>query len=222
VSGTASPATITFHEMMLDSVADSGGTARTFAFTSDGPGSVSAQVVAAAPLATLKMCIQVNGGPQSCATGATPGFFTMAPSTGDQAQWIVTLIATDAGSTPVADVAFTWRTKTPAITLSDGRFQGAPNPDSLRGFTVTFKTRAAGTVGVTASWPPVSADAALTLTDVTSTPGSTVGTATYPATGSIAPAYAHAVAAGRAYQIQVLNTGSDSGRPDLTTTISFP
>jgi len=24
------------------------------------------------------------------------------------------------------------------------------------------------------------------------------------------------------YQIQVLNTGSDAGRPDLTTTISFP
>ena len=146
----------------------------------------------------------------------------MAPSAGDQAQWIVTLIATDAGATPVVDVAFTWQTKAPAITLSHGRFQGAPNPDSLRGFTASFKARAAGSVGVIASWPPVSVDAALTLTDVTSSPGSAVGNATYPAAGSIAPAYSHAVAAGRTYQIQVLNAGSDSGRPDLTTTISFP
>ncbi|GEM_PF-993450 len=222
VGGTPSPATITFREMMLDSAADSAATARTFAFTSDGPGPVSAQVVAAAPLATLKMCIQVNGGPQSCSSGATPGFFTMAPSSGDQAQWIVTLIATDAGATPVVDVAFTWQTRAPAITLSHGRFQGAPNPDSLCGFTATFKPRAAGSVGVIASWPPASADAALTLTDATSSPGSSVGTTTYSATGLIAPAYAHAVAAGRTYQIQLLNTGSDSGRPDLTTTISFP
>jgi hypothetical protein len=221
-SGAASPATVTFRDLMLDSAADSGGVARTFAFTSDGPGSVSAQIVAAAPLATVKICIQANGGPQSCSSGATPGFFTMAPPAADQAQWTVTLIATDAGATPVVDVAFTWQTKSPAITLSHGRFQGAPNPDSLRGFTATFKTRAAGSVGVVASWPPASADAVLTLTDVTASPGSAVGQVTYRAAGSISPAYSGTVAAGRTYQIQVLNTGSDSGRPDLTTTISFP
>lgn len=220
--GTASPATVTFRDLMLDSAADPAGTARTFAFTTDGPGSVSAQVVTAAPLATLKMCLQVNSASPSCVTGATPGFFTMAPSVGDQAQWTVTLISTGAGSTPVVDVAFTWPTKSAAITLSHGRFQGSPNPDSLRGFTATFNTRAAGSVGVVAAWPPASVDAALTLTDVTATPGSAVDQATYLAAGSISPAYSHAVTAGRTYQIQVLNRGSDSGRPDLTTTISFP
>ena len=222
VGGSPSPATITFHEMMLDSAADSAGLARTFSFTSDGPGPVSAQVVAAAPLANLKMCIQVNGGPSSCTTGATPGVFTMAPSGGDQAAWVVTLIATDAGSTPVVDVAFTWQTRAPAITLSHGRFQGSPNPDSLRGFTATFKARTSGSIGVIASWPPVTTDASLTLSDVTSSPGSTVGVQTYPATGSIAQSYSHAVSAGRTYQVLVVNTGADSGRPDLTTTIAFP
>jgi cytoskeletal protein RodZ len=221
-SGTASPTTVTFRDLMLDSAADPAGTARTFAFTTDGAGSVSAQVVTAAPLATLKMCLQVNSASPSCVTGATPGFFTMAPSVGDQAQWTVTLISTGAGSTPVVDVAFTWRTKSAAITLSHGRFQGSPNPDSLRGLTATFKTRAAGSVGVVAAWPPASVDAALTLTDVTATPGSAVDQAAYLAAGSISPAYSHAVTAGRTYQIQVLNRGSDSGRPDLTTTISFP
>jgi len=221
-SGTALPATITFRDLMLDSAADTGGLARVFTFTSDGPGSVSAQVVAAAPLASLKMCLQVNGGTQSCATGATPGYFTGAPSGGDQALWTVTLISMDAGSTPVADVAFTWRTKSPAITLSHGRLQGAPNPDSLRGVTATFKTRAAGPVGVVASWSPASVDAALTLTDITNSPGLAVDTTSYPAAQSISPPYTHAVAAGRTYQIQVLDMGSDAGRPDLTTTISFP
>jgi hypothetical protein len=165
VSGAASPATITFRDLMIDSAADSGGTVRTFAFTTDGPGSVSAQVVGAAPLTNLKLCLQVNGGQQSCVTGATPGFFTRAPSAADQSQWIVTIVATDAGATSVADVAFTWGTKAPAITLSHGRFQGTPNPDSVRGFTATFKTRAAGPVGVVAAWPPAVTNAELTLTD---------------------------------------------------------
>lgn len=222
VSGTASPATITFSDLMIDSAADSGGTARTFAFTTEGPGSVSAQVVGAAPLTNLKLCLQVNGGQQSCVTGATPGFFTRAPSAADQSQWIVTIVATDAGATSVADLAFTWGTKAPAITLSHGRFQGTPNPDSVRGFTATFKTRAAGPVGLVAAWPPAVTNAELTLTDVTSTPGSAVGQATYPASGAISPAYSKAVSAGRTYQIQVLNSGPDNGRPDLTTTITFP
>ena len=42
---------------MLDSAADSGGTARTLGFT-----------------------IQVNAGQRNCTTGATPRFFTVAPA----------------------------------------------------------------------------------------------------------------------------------------------
>ncbi|MGD0862789.1 MAG: hypothetical protein ABSA21_08495 [Candidatus Limnocylindrales bacterium] len=220
-TGVASTATLTFHDLMLDSATDAGGTARTFTFTTDGPGSVSAQVVTAAPLATSKMCIQVNGSAKTCATGATPGFFTVAPQ-GDHAQWTVTLIATDPGSTPVVDVAFSWQTRAPAITLSHGRFQGAPNPDSLRGATATFKTRAAGTVAVSAAWPPALVDATLTLSDVTSLPGSTVDQVGYTAATSIDPAYSHVVKAGKTYQVQLQNSGTDSGRPDLAVTIAFP
>jgi hypothetical protein len=65
-------------------------------------------------------------------------------------------------------------------------------------------------------------NAALTLTDVTATPGSAVGQATYQAAGAISPTYSKAVSAGRTYQLQVLNSGPDNGRPDLTTTITFP
>ena len=106
--------------------------------------------------------------------------------------------------------------------LSHGRFQGSPNPDSLRGFTATFKTRAAGSVDVSASWPPASADAVLSLTDVTSSPGTAVDQVHYSAVGTISPNYSHALAAGKTYQIQVLNSSANSGRPDLTTTIVFP
>jgi hypothetical protein len=221
-SGPALPAVVTFQDLMLDSAADPNGTARTFAFTTDGPGSVSAQVVTAAPLTNLKMCIQVNGGSESCSTGGTPGMFIDAPSSGDQSQWSVTLIATDAGASPVVDVAIRWQTKAPAITLTNGRFQGSPNPDSLRGFTATFKTRAAGSVGLVASWPPATANATLALTDATKSPGSAVDQTTYSSLNAISPAYTHAVAAGRTYQIQVLNASTDAGRPDFSTTITFP
>ena len=221
-SGPALPAVVTFQDLMLDSAADPNGMARTFAFTTDGPGSVSAQVVTAAPLTNLKMCIQVDGGSENCSTGGTPGMFTDAPSGGDQARWTVTLIATDAGASPVVDVAIRWQTKAPAITLSNGRFQGSPNPDSLRGFTATFKTRATGSVGLVASWPPATANATLALTDVTKSPGSAVDQITYSSVNAISPAYTHAVAAGRTYQIQVLNASTDAGRPDFSTTITFP
>jgi hypothetical protein len=209
---------------MLDSAADPGGMARTFTFTSDGPGSVSAQVVTAAPLASSKMCIQANADPPRCLTGATPGFVTVAPS-GDRAQWTVTLIATAAGSTPVVDVAFTWRTNAPAITLSHGRLQGAPNPDSLRGVTATFTTRAAGPASVAASWLPSSVTASLVLSEITSgaasSPGSKVDQTSYAAT-SLAPDYTHAVKAAKTYGLALRNTGADSGRPDLSITIAFP
>ena len=220
-TGNAAPATLTFRDLMLDSAADPGGLARTFTFTSDGPGSVSAQVVTAAPLANSKMCIQANGDPQRCKTGATPGFVTVAPN-GNHAQWTVTLIATDAGSTPVVDVAFTWRTNAPAITLSHGRLQGAPNPDSLRGVTVTFTDRAAGSLSVATSWAPSPVDASLTLADVTSGPGSKVDGTSYAAAASITPAYTHAVKARKTYELALRNTGADDGRSDLSITIAFP
>jgi hypothetical protein len=220
-TGNAPLAVLTFNDLMLDSQAETGATARTFTFTTDGPGSVSAQVVNAAPLASSKICISVNGGPQDCATGATPGFTTAAPA-GDHSLWVVTLIAMDAGSTPVVDLAFAWRTTNPSIALSHGRFQGSPNPDSLRGVTATFKTRAAGTVWVNAGWPPSSGRATVTLSDVSQAPGSPVDSAVYPSSTSISPAYSHAVKAGRTYRAQLQNAATDSGRTDLSMTIAFP
>lgn len=220
-AGTARPATLTYNDLMLDSAADPGGAARTFAFTTDGPGRVSAQVVGAAPLVASKMCIAVNGGAESCSSGATPGLTADAPA-GDHARWVVTLIALDAGSTPVVDVAFSWQTKSPAITLSHGPFRGSPNPDSLRGMTATFKTRATGNVSVGATWPPAAADAALTLADLTVSGASTVDKAVYAAAASIEPAFSHVVKAGRTYRVRLSNLGTDDSRPDLSITISFP
>jgi hypothetical protein len=219
--GAAASADLTFRDLMLDYASEPGATTRTFSFTTDGPGSVSAQVVTAAPLATSRMCIEANGGADNCETGATPGFVAVAPA-GDHAEWTVTLVATETGSTPVVDVAFRWPTKAPAITLSHGRLQGAPNPDSLRGATATFKTRSTGTISVSATWPTASVDAALTLSDLTASPGSAVDQSRYTAAASIEPVYSHAVKAGRTYQIQLQNSGADSDRPDLSITISFP
>jgi hypothetical protein len=217
---SAPPASVTFRDLMLDAPGSS-SLARTFSFTSDGQGSVSAKVIAAAPRDDISMCIQVNGNLPFCNNGATPGFEQPTPP-GDHADWVVTVSNTKAGSTPIVDLAFTWPTLAPTLTISHGRFQGLPNPDSLRGFTVQFQTRAAGQAGLAASWPPASAKAALVLTDITKLPATKVDQASYSGVGSINPPYSHQVDSDRTYQLVLSNSMTDSGRPDLTATISFP
>jgi hypothetical protein len=220
-TGPILAASITFDNLMLDSASDPTATMRTFQFTTDGPGPVSVQVSGATPAANSRLCLRANSGADNCTTGATPGFYTVAP-TGNHASWTVTLIAPDPGSPPAVELTINWRTRTPAMTLVHGRFQGPPNPDSMRGLRATFQALAAGTLTVTASWPPLTTDATLTLRDVTVAPGTDVDDANYMAVQAITLPYSHPVTAGDKYEVSLLNVEADSGRPDLTATIAFP
>jgi hypothetical protein len=217
---TGSTAQVVFHDMMLDSSA-SKGLARTFAFTSDGQGSVSGHVVAAAPLDNISLCVVVNDNPPACASGATPGF-SLATPPGDHSTWVVTVIATKSLSTPIVDLAFSWPSIAPSITLTHGRFQGLPNPDTLRGITVDFMPRNSGTATLAARWPPTTAaKAGLEVLDITKTPGTRLETK-YWNGSAISPDYTLAVDAKRPYEFILRNSAKDSGRPDLTATLTFP
>jgi hypothetical protein len=217
---TAATAMVVFRDLMLDNQAAGGSRARTFTFTSDGPGTVSVHVTAAAPLDAIKFCLTINDQVPNCLSGATPGFSLAAPE-GDHAQWTISLIATKPNSTPIVDVTFIWPTVAPSITMTHGRFQGLPNPDSLRGFIATFTPRVAGAVGLSASWPPASAAASVILIDVTK-PAAVILNRTSFTGGSIGQPYSYAVLAGHRYQLQILNGMKDAGRPDLTATLTFP
>jgi hypothetical protein len=218
-SQVSATAAITFTSVMLDSTTDKAATARIFTFDSDGPGAVSAQIVSTSPTETTKICISADGATPQCASGGTPGF--VRPTTTARSHWTVTLASANEG-TPTVDVEFRWPAVHPSIHLDGGRFQGSPNPDSLRSLNVTFKTRAAGTVSLQAAWPPVTDPATITLSDASGTVPVEVGMADYPAASALAAAYTHSVVAGRTYTLTLFNTGSDAGRPNLAATITFP
>ena len=216
---TSPVAAITFSDLMLDSPADPARAARTFSFVSDGLGTVSAQVVATSPMDSTRLCLKVDQTPTVCVSGATPDF--TKPATTAHSHWTVTL--SSAGqSPPIVDVAFSWPTDHPSITLTHGRLQGSPNPDSLRTLTATFKTRAPGRLSVDAVWPPDRATAVLTLTDLSGATPVVLDKATYEDRAGISPAYSHPVSAGGTYRVALFNDGPDGARTNLTATIAFP
>ena len=221
IPGQVSPtAAITIHELVLDPTTDSAAKARTFTFVSDGPGHVSVQVVAATTVSSTRLCLAADSGTPECRTGVAPAFPDQVTAAA-HATWSVTLTSADE-STPTVDLAISWPSEAPSVTLTGGRFQGAPNPDALRSFSASFTPRAAGQMGLTASWTPGPAVAGLTLVQEPTASNSTVDQASYPSSSALSPAYTHAVAKGVTYRITLMNTSADAGRTSLTAKISFP
>ena len=218
VSSPSPAATITFRQLVLDGSTDPDGSSRSFSFVSDGPGAVSAEIVQTSPLDSTKLCVAVDDAPPACTTGATPGFTTYATTA--HSSWTVTL-ASPNKSSPTVDVEFTWHTDHPSIALDHCRFQGSPNPDSMRTLTADFTAHAAGSLRVSAAWSRTSVDATLTLADLSGTEPVAVSTAEYPGEVSISPPFAHPLAIGRTYEMTLYNNGRDSGRTLLMATIAF-
>jgi hypothetical protein len=216
---SAPTAAITFNSLMLDSSLDPTGSARTFSFISDGGGVVSAQVVATSAMDATKLCLAVDASPIVCQSGATPDI--TETTTSDHSRWTVTLISAN-GSQPTVDVAFSWPTGHPAITLTGGRFQGYPNPDPLRSLTATFTTRASGDLSLGAAWSPVTVDATLTLSHVAGAQAAVVDTVEYRGRQAISSPYAHALARGATYRAELYDDSPDFPRIDLTAEIQFP
>jgi hypothetical protein len=161
----------------------------------------------------------VDAGANVCLSGATPEFTEQAFAA--HSLWTVTLISANA-STPTVDVAFTWPADNPTISISHGRFQGSPNPDSLRTLAATFKTRAGGPLSLTAAWPQATADATLTLTDISGSRELALDSKSYSGADSISPGYSHAAEARHTYRLVLYNEGTNVALTDLAATIAFP
>jgi hypothetical protein len=165
------------------------------------------------------MCFTVDQEPTACVSGAAPG--RKIATTTAHSHWTVTLASVNESS-PTVDVAFSWPSNNPAITLTHGRFEGYPSPDSLRGLTATFRARTAGQLLFDATWPPATANATLTLTDVSGSQPVAVDSVSYQGQGSVSPTYTHAVRPGETYQLTLINNSAAGVRPSLTATIQFP
>jgi hypothetical protein len=216
---TATQATVTIHELVLDPVTDTAATPRTVEFTSDGPGHVSVQVVSTTTISSSKLCLSIDGAEPVCRTGVAPAFPDEA-TTAAHANWTVTVTSADETAANV-DLAIAWPSENPTVELTDSRFQGSPNTDALRSFSATFTPRAAGDATLEASWKPGPATATLTLVPEKSQGGDALDQVDFPS-GTAIPAWSHAVDKGVAYLVTLMNTGADTGRTSLAVTLSFP
>ena len=218
----AAPATMGFSGLGLDAINDTAGSARTFTFTSDGPGPVTFAVTKISAGGTAKLCINVDGGAYACKVGTSSKLPSFLTSLADQAHdtWTMTLIGYGS-STPVVDVTFTWPTAAAKVTLTHGRFQGTP--EGINGFTCAFKPRAAGTLNVQSAWTLLSTNANVTLLDATVQPVSTIESKDFASVAYLNPSYSAGVDSTKTYQVKMRRTSADSSeRPDLTAQISFP
>lgn len=224
--GPASPATITFTGLALDASKDANGSARTFTFTSDGAGPVTFAVTKISSGGTAKMCAKVDNGAFGCYVGGASKLpsFPKGKADAPHNTWTVTLVGYGT-SAPTVDVTFTWPAASPKMQLSHGRFQGSTTSgvsEALNGFTATFKPRTGGAINVQAEWTVVTADATMTLLDVTTPPSVTVDQRQYQGATYINPAFTANVDPTKTYQVKLRNQSADSGRPDLTALIAFP
>jgi hypothetical protein len=217
-------AQVTFSNLMLDMTdVETAATTRTITFITDGDGPVGITVLKYSS-ASVRVCVQIDGGRWDCRKG---GKINFSGAYTDTAHSIWTVELSGVGHTaPVIDLALSWPTNSPSLTLTHGRFQGSTSPgvaEALNGFTATFKTRSAGNAGLSASWTAVNAKAGVTLADVTVSPAVNLDEKQYDNVSALpAPGYGSAVSASRFYKISLRNLSSDSLRPDLRAVLTFP
>jgi hypothetical protein len=205
--------TIVFTAQKLD--AQSGtlaGTARTFAFTSEGTGKVVVGFKGTASGGKAVDCLKPAGGSGICRTGTveTLTFTTSAAKT----NWIATAIGS-VSAAPTIDISLTFSSLHRSVKLTHGRFDGQAYP--YVGATFKLTTPNAGSLTVTANWGGHPFDYALIL-EPASTPPHTLGitgnsngaTGTFPVT------------AAAAYKGTLANLDDGFGVTPLTMTVTWP
>ena len=217
--------TVTFNNLQLDSQNDPLGHPRTFTFITDGFGKIGASFTTVAPASALSsICLSFDGGKPTCVR-STHYAFTKAATDTAHSVWVVSIQGYQ-GNRPTVNVSMSWPSNKPRVTLSHGRFQGSSSPgvpESLNGFTATVTPKFAGTVGLSAAWTSITTDARVTIDQAVGSTSSLLDQKAYTGVQNLgSPGYSYAVTAGRAYRLSLRNLSSDSGRPDLTATISLP
>jgi hypothetical protein len=166
---TAAQNRITFTGVKLDARSDPAGKARTFTFRTDGPGSVSAKLVAKSPQGTTRFCLKVGAtGTPLCRIWAA-GTLTGLTSAKGKTTFSVTAIGQGI-ATPTVDVQLTFRALAPSVTVTNARFDGTDSSD-YNGLNGQLKVKAAGSISVKASWGGHPFDYTYSLVDLTDPTG---------------------------------------------------
>jgi len=209
----ANLSTITFTSMRLDAQKGSAaGAARTFAFQTEGPGSVVAAIKSTITSGRTIICMKRVGGSNVCRT-STAATLT-GTTTLTKTSWIMTAIGSGTDS-PTLDISLTFGTAHPSVTLTNGRFDGTAFPYDGATFRLTAPT--SGTIAVTATWGAHPFDYALLVEPASTPPHGLTSAGNAPGVTAAFPAVA-----GTAYNGTLANLEVGFGTTSLTLTVSWP
>lgn len=206
--------TIVFTAMRLDpqSHVATGGAARTFVFTTEGPGKVTLAIKPAVSGGKTVACLKATGGTSICRTGATETL--TSTTTKAKTTWTVTAIGSST-SAPTIDISLTFGTSKPSVKLTHGRFDGKMYP--YDGATFQLTDSKAGNVAVSADWGGHPFDYAL-LVEPASTPPHALATSGNSTNASAT----FTIDAGTPYKGTLANLDDGFGLTPLTMTVSWP
>jgi hypothetical protein len=206
--------TIEFTAMRLDpqSHTATGAAPRTFAFTTEGPGTVTAVFKQTIAGGKTIACLNQVGGSSICRTGTAETLTSRTSKA--KTSWTATAIGSGSSS-PTLNISLTFGNSKPTIKLTNGRFDGTGFP--YDGVTFLLTDAKAGAVGVKADWGGHPFDYAL-IVELASTPphglattgNSTTATASFP------------ILAATAYKGTLANLDQGFGFTALTMTITWP
>lgn len=206
--------TIEFTSMRLDpqSHAATGAAPRTFAFTTEGPGTVTAVFKQSIAGGKTIACLNQVGGTSICRTGTAETLTSR--TTRAKASWTATAIGSGS-SAPTLNITLTFGSSKPSVKLTNGRFDGTTFP--YDGVTYLLTDSKAGSVVVKADWGGHPFNYSLILEPASTPPhtlgitgNSTTATGTFP------------IVAATAYKGTLANLDDGMGFTPLTMTITWP
>lgn len=209
-------AQFTITELRLDPrVPASAGVPRFFTFTSDGPGTIKAQLKAISPQGTTHMCLRAGSKDVKC--GDAAGATLTATTTSAHVTWRVSLEG-NGMFTPTVELTLTFPAAKPSVKITHARFDGTLHPDT-NGIQVLFKPRAAGSARLVADWGGHPFTYEIRATNQTSGTGDKTFANQGPATKTDKSV---AVTAGETWKLLLSNTADGNGTTDMTATVSWP
>lgn len=211
-------AKLTITQLKLDpSVPANPGLPRFILFTSDGPGTITAQLKAISQIGTTHMCLRAGSKDIKCLDAAS--MTIQATTTSAHVAWRVSLEGTGM-FTPIVELTVSFPAAAPSVKIFHVRFDGTGSPDT-NGLQAIFVPHAAGNVRIVADWGPGSFKYEIDLTNQSNGAGSKTLANQGPSTGTDK---SFPVTASETWKLDLKNS-TNVGVPTtigMTATISWP